>query len=154
MLPPEPGLLSTMNCWANCSDSDCAISRARMSIAWPAAKPTTRRTGCAGQVCAPARRVIAGDTATPAARRWNMRRFILLLYHLVGAGQHGGREGEAERPGGLLVDDELELGRLLDRQLCRLGALQDACDVGRRAAVHVGEVRAVGHQAAVAHDVG
>ena len=69
ILPPEPGLLSTMNCWENCSVSDCAISRARMSIAWPAAKPTTRRTGCAGKVCADACRATAGTVRAPAAKR-------------------------------------------------------------------------------------
>ena len=39
---------------------------------------------------------------------------------------------EAERLGGLEVDDELKLGRLLDRQIGRLGALQDMVDVVSR----------------------
>jgi hypothetical protein len=37
------------------------------------------------------------------------------LNHLVGDCQHAGRDRQAERPGGLEVDDELELGRLHDR---------------------------------------
>ena len=40
-----------------------------------------------------------------------------LLDHFVGCGQQRFRDGEAERLGGLEVDDKLELGRLLDRQI-------------------------------------
>jgi hypothetical protein len=40
------------------------------------------------------------------------------------------RDSQAERLGGLEVDDELEFGRVLDGQLGRLGAFQDLVDVG------------------------
>src|SRR3954451_4672187 len=48
-----------------------------------------------------------------------------LFDHLVGAHQHRLRHGEAERRGGLEIDHQIELGRLLDRQVSRLGALED-----------------------------
>ena len=38
--------------------------------------------------------------------------------------------GEAECPGGLEIDHKLELGRLLDRQVGRPCAFEDAIDVG------------------------
>src|SRR5437762_3273429 len=52
-----------------------------------------------------------------------------LLDHLVGAGDQHGRHLEAKRLGGLEIDDELEAGGLLDRQLRRIGALDDLVDV-------------------------
>jgi hypothetical protein len=44
---------------------------------------------------------------------------------LIGAEQQRRRDGEAERLRGLQVDDQLELRRLLDGKIGRLGALQD-----------------------------
>jgi hypothetical protein len=48
---------------------------------------------------------------------------------------------DAEQPGGLQVDDELEPGRLLDRQVRGLGALEDAAgidaDLTKRSALSV-----------------
>ena len=43
-----------------------------------------------------------------------------LFNHHVGARKQRRRYGEAERPGGLEIDHELEFGRLLDRQIGRL----------------------------------
>ena len=39
---------------------------------------------------------------------------------------------EAERPGGLEVDDQLELGRLHDRQVRRLFTLENATGIDAR----------------------
>src|SRR5262249_54379256 len=46
--------------------------------------------------------------------------------HLVGGREERRRNGEAKQPGGLGVDNQLELARLHDRQVRRLGALEDA----------------------------
>ena len=46
-----------------------------------------------------------------------------LFNHFVRAGQCR-RHGQAERSGDLEIDDNLEFGRLLDRQVGRLGALE------------------------------
>jgi hypothetical protein len=47
------------------------------------------------------------------------------LDHLVGGREERFRHLDAERPGRLLVDDQLELDRLLDRQVGGLGALEN-----------------------------
>jgi hypothetical protein len=54
---------------------------------------------------------------------------------LVGAQQDRGRQGQAEQLGGLKIDDHFELGRLLDRQLTGLGALQNFVHEGCRTAI-------------------
>ena len=51
------------------------------------------------------------------------------LNHLISGGQQRFRDGEAEGFGGLEVDDELELGRLHDRQVGRLGAVEDFASI-------------------------
>jgi hypothetical protein len=49
-----------------------------------------------------------------------------LLDHLIGGGQHRFRSGEAERFGGLEVDDELEPCRPSHRKIARLLAAENA----------------------------
>src|SRR5947207_2337985 len=53
------------------------------------------------------------------------------LDHLVGTGEQYRRHSNAKCPGGLHIDDQLEMGRLLDRQVGRPGAFQDFVDVHR-----------------------
>jgi hypothetical protein len=50
-----------------------------------------------------------------------------LVDHLVGDGEHARRNFEAERHSGL--DDEFKLGGLLDQQIGRFLALEDAAGV-------------------------
>ena len=46
--------------------------------------------------------------------------------HLVSGHEQLVRHGQAEHPRGLVVDDQLELGRLYDRQVRGFGAFEDA----------------------------
>jgi hypothetical protein len=66
-----------------------------------------------------------------------------------GRRQERGREGDAECLRGLEVDHHVELGRVLDRQVARLRAFQDAIDIVGSAPERVGLVDPVGHQPAV-----
>src|SRR6266487_3460941 len=52
-----------------------------------------------------------------------------LLDHLVGAGKQSWRDFEAERSGGLMVEDQFEFRGLHHRQIGGLGALEDTADI-------------------------
>src|SRR5262245_36565036 len=66
--------------------------------------------------------------------------------HLVRPRQQRRRDGQSESLGGLQVDDQLELRRLLDGKLARLGALEDLVYVGSRTTEVVALVDPVGQQ--------
>src|SRR5690348_1576427 len=70
------------------------------------------------------------------------------LDHFVGTGEERLRHGEAERRRSLEVDHQLEFGRLLDRQIGRLGALQDLVHVDGATASYIDTVRPEAQEAA------
>src|SRR5258706_11948750 len=72
---------------------------------------------------------------------------------LVGASTQDTRYGQSERLGGIEVHDQLELGRLLDRQVRRIRALEDMIDIGRRAPIEVYPIGAVVQQPAARHRI-
>jgi hypothetical protein len=71
-----------------------------------------------------------------------------LLDHLVGEGEQIWRHLDAERPSGLQVDDELEPGRLHDRQVGGLGAPEDFAGIDADLTNTVRDVGSVAHQPA------
>jgi len=76
-----------------------------------------------------------------------------LLGHLVRPKQQQRRDRQAERLRGLEVDDELELGWLLDWEVTGVRALQDLVDIGRGATIQVGPQRTVRNQPSGTSDV-
>jgi hypothetical protein len=51
-----------------------------------------------------------------------------LFDQLVGGSEQRGRNGESKRLGGLEIDDEIEFGRLLDRDIAGLRPAQNLVD--------------------------
>src|SRR5207237_1095628 len=113
---------------------------ARLIIASPGFDPVARSYTAPPQASAmPSRRRDPRLASACADRSFD---------HLVGAQQDRGRDGEAERLGGLEIENRLERGRLLHRQVAGLGALENPRDTAARQAIGGAEARSVAHQAA------
>src|SRR5215471_10454504 len=69
-----------------------------------------------------------------------------LIGQLICSGKHRCRNLEAERLRGFEVYDQLKFSWLLDRQVSRLGALQNLVDEIRSVAIAVGKQRSIAHQ--------
>ena len=61
-----------------------------------------------------------------------------LFDHLVGAGTHRWRHGEAKLFSGLEIDDEFELGRFFDRDIAGLGPMQNLVSSGSSVSRYLG----------------
>src|SRR5262249_46491421 len=84
----------------------------------------------------------------PKAAVSNRSKAAWLFDHLVGAGEQRGRNFEAERPGRLEVDHQLEFGRLHDRQVSRLRPFENSAGVDTSEAPSVRAAGAVADQGA------
>src|SRR6516164_306098 len=69
-----------------------------------------------------------------------------LFDYLIGAREQHRGHVEAEHPGGPGVDDQLELVRLHDRQVRRLGTLEDAAGIDANLTESILDVGSVTHQ--------
>src|SRR5437764_8993589 len=68
--------------------------------------------------------------------------------NLVRAGEEGLRYGQAERLGGLQVDDQLEIGGLFDRQFSRVGTFEDLGNINRSLDVSANDAWRIADKAA------
>src|SRR5258707_15544723 len=69
------------------------------------------------------------------------------LDHLIRPLQERRWNRQAEGLGGLEVDDQLELRRLLDGQVAGFCTLENPVHVHSSAPIHINSVRAIGHEA-------
>ena len=68
-----------------------------------------------------------------------------LFDDFIGSAEHGQRKSQAQRLCGLQVDDELDLGRLLDRQRAGRLPLEDASDIAALEPVSLGQIGTIAY---------
>src|SRR5207249_9593141 len=85
---------------------------------------------------------------TAARRSWPRWSSMVLFDDSVRPSEDGLRNRQPQGLGGLQVDDQVELRRLLDREVCWIGALENLVDVDRCPAAGVSEARGVVHESA------
>src|SRR6476661_8258013 len=106
-----------------------------------------RRTGNQSSAGSPSAPLWRRAARRGGRQRSRQGRFVApSLDDLIRPLQERRRDRQAEGLGGLEVDDQLELGRLLYREVSRLRALEDLVDVQGNLPEHVIKIRAVGHE--------
>ena len=58
-----------------------------------------------------------------------LQQIAFLFDHLVGAGKQRWRNGEAERPRGFEIDNQIEFGWLLDRKIAGFRPVQNLVNI-------------------------
>src|ERR1700756_2197380 len=76
-------------------------------------------------------------------------RLAHLFDHLVGSGKKSARHRDADCFGGLEVDHQVEFGGLHDRQIARLGSLQNSAGIKTKLTVGFGKTGSVGRQGSI-----
>ena len=81
-------------------------------------------------------------------------RFVRLFNHRIGASEQRWWHRQAERLGGHQVDDQIELGRLLDWNVGRLCPAENPVDIVGGTPMQVWEVCPIGYQTSLYDEKG
>src|SRR5882672_9328415 len=109
---------------------------------------TLDRRPCASQMRYPTSESTLALTARLRKTERQARTWMRSFDDLVGAGEDRWRDGEAERLGGIEIDNQLECGRMLNGQIGGLSAFEDLSDVIAAQAGCAGAARSIADQAA------